>query len=371
MKTIRKLLIPILCSTLLLSALTAPAAGRTVVDALGRTVAVPDKVERVICSGPGSLRLLTYLQGQNLVVAVDDIETRRQQFDARPYAMANPGFKQLEVFGEFRGFDNPERILSLTTLPQVIFKTFPTMGYDPVELQTKTGIPVIALNYGDLGKNREQLYTTIRTMTEVIGKNQRAEAVISFFETTIADLGRLTADIPEKDRPSVFIGGVSHQGPHGYQSTEPLYPPFDFVGAKNVAAGHLPGTRELAHSDVAKESIIIWDPEVLFLDLSTLQLGDRTGGLWELRTDKSYQLLTAVQHGRVYGLLPYNWYATNFGSILANAYFIGKTLYPDRFTTSEPQKKADEIFSFLLGKPLYAVLNHAFGDLVFKPVPLQ
>ena len=54
--------------------LASLAAARQVVDAAGRTVTVPDTVRRVICSGSGCLRLPTYLQGQDLAVAVDDIE---------------------------------------------------------------------------------------------------------------------------------------------------------------------------------------------------------------------------------------------------------------------------------------------------------
>jgi len=50
-------------------------------------------------------------------------------------------------------------------------------------------------------------------------------------------------------------------------------------------------------------------------------MGDRAGGLFELKTDPAYQSLTAVQNGNVFGVLPYNWYTQNFGSILANAYF--------------------------------------------------
>ncbi|MGE4191746.1 MAG: iron ABC transporter substrate-binding protein, partial [Pseudodesulfovibrio sp.] len=41
-----------------------PAQARSVTDAGGKVVEIPDAVERVICSGSGSLRLLTYLQGQ-------------------------------------------------------------------------------------------------------------------------------------------------------------------------------------------------------------------------------------------------------------------------------------------------------------------
>jgi ABC-type Fe3+-hydroxamate transport system substrate-binding protein len=101
---------------------------RTITDAMARTVTIPDAVERVICSGPGCLRLLSYLQGQQLVVAVDDIEAKRNEFDARPYALANPQFKTMPVFGQFRGQDNPELILTLEPQPQIIFKVFGGMG---------------------------------------------------------------------------------------------------------------------------------------------------------------------------------------------------------------------------------------------------
>ena len=123
-------------------------------DAAGRQVEIPQTIEHVICSGPGALRLLTYLAAQDKIVAVDDMEKKRPQFDARPYALANPQFRDYPIFGEFRGHDHAERILTLDPLPQVIFKTYPYMGHDPVELSRKTGIPVIVLNYGDLGKNR-------------------------------------------------------------------------------------------------------------------------------------------------------------------------------------------------------------------------
>jgi hypothetical protein len=66
-------------------------------------------VARVICSGPGALRLLTGLESQNRIAVVDEIESRRRRFDARPCALARPEFKTGPVFGGFRGFDNPER----------------------------------------------------------------------------------------------------------------------------------------------------------------------------------------------------------------------------------------------------------------------
>lgn len=342
---------------------------RTVTDLIGRSVVVPDRVEHVICSGPGCLRLLSYLQGQHLVIAVDDIETRRNEFDARPYALANPQFKALPVFGQFRGQDNPERILTLEPQPQLIFKVFGGMGYDPDELQAKTGIPVVVVDGGDLGARRPQLQKSLRLMAAIINKSERAEAVIDYFEQAIEELHSLTADIPAEKRPSVYLGGVAYKGPHGLQSTEPSYPPFAFIGARNLA---LAGAgKAMTNSEVGKEQIVAWNPDYLFVDLSTTQMGAQAGGLYELRTDPAYATLSAASEGRVYGVLPYNWYSQNFESILANAYFIGKVLYPEHFEDIDPVIMADHIYTFLVGKPVFKPINALFFNQAFTRLQVR
>ena len=358
----------LLCSSILMD---ATASNRMITDAAGRKVEIPATVDHVICSGAGALRLLTYLECQDKIVAVDDMEKQRPRFDARPYALANPQFKNYPIFGEFRGHDHPERILTLDPLPQIIFKTYSTMGHDPMELSQKTGIPVIILHYGNLGKRRNALFQSLRIMGEVMGKRERAEKVIAFFNTLIADLQKRTADIPDEERPACFVGGIAYRGPHGFQSTEPAYPPFSFVNARNMAHGPSLQGNALQHSSIAREKIVAWDPDYLFLDLSTLQMGKKASGLYELKTDPAYRSLTAVQNKRVYGLLPYNWYTQNFGSIMADAYFIGKLLYPDRFVEVNPAAKADEIYTFLVGKPIFNRLNAAFGHMAFQPVSLE
>ena len=365
------MLIRTLIITALSALLAAPALARDITDALGRTITLPDQVDRVICSGSGCLRLLTYLQAQDLIVAVDDIETRRRSFDARPYALANPQFKKMPIFGEFRGHDNPELILSLDPQPQVIFKTYATMGHDPLELEKKTAIPVVVLDYGNLASGRDHLYQAISTMGKALGREQRASEVVAFFQKNLEDLERRTVDIPKQQRPAAYLGGVAFKGPHGFESTEPTYPPFALAGVRNLAGDDGTPGAQLEHSTVAKETIVSWDPELLFLDLSTLQMEGKAGGLHQLKTDPAYQTLTAVREGRIYGVLPYNLYTQNFGSILANAYFIGHLLYPDRFPDIEPSAKADEIYTFLLGKPIFSEMNAIFDNLAFTKIPVE
>jgi iron complex transport system substrate-binding protein len=358
----------LVCTLLLIMFWSGPGQARVVEDSAGREVNVPENVEQVYCSGAGCLRLLTYLQCQDRAVAVDDLEKREQTLEARPYVLAHPELKDLPLGGEFRGRDNPERLLSLDQPPQVIFKTFLGMGMDADTLQNKTGIPVVVLEYGDIGDHKHDLEHSLITMAEVLNCRQRAREVIDFFDRQIRDLRERTQSVPTSDRPSVFVGGVAFKGPHGFQATEPGYPAFDFVPAENLAATSSPSGKKLRHSIVAQEQILMWDPDILFLDLATLQLGGEASGLHELRHDPGYQVLSAVKKGRVYALLPYNLYATNFGSVLANAYYAGSILYPERFQDVNIQDKADEIFSFLAGAPVFKRLDQELEGMVFDPV---
>ncbi len=340
-------------------------------DDIGRTVRVPENPQHVICSGAGCLRLLVYLEAADRIVAVDDMEKGRPMFEARPYALANPQFKSYTLFGEFRGHDNPELIAGLDPQPEIIFKTFGQMGSNPDEIQDKTGIPVVVLEYGDLFAYKKDLYGSLRLMGRIMGKSERAEEVVSFFEHTIDDLDRRTAVVPEKSKKSCFVGGIAFKGPHGLQSTEPAYPPFLFTNAKNVAYDPTRPLGELTHADVSKEKIVEWDPEYLFVDLTTIQSGEGAGALYELRNDRTYETLSAAVKGNVYGVLPYNWYTQNFGSILADAYFIGTVLYPEQFADVDPGKKADEIYEFLVGEPVFGEMNALFQNLVFKRIPIE
>lgn len=343
----------------------------TVTDGFNRTVTVPSPPESVVCSGSGCLRYLVYLQSQDLAVGVDDIEKREQTMEGRPYALAyGSQFKDLPLIGEFRGKDDPEKILGIG--PAVILKTgstgtaYGTSAAEADKLEAKTGIPVVAFPYGSLRNDAEkaEMYTGLRVMGEVLGREDRAEEVIAYIEATIADLESRTADIPESEQKTVYVGGVSSAGAHGIISTEPAYPPFSWVHAKNVAAGL--GT---AHADVAKEALVDWDPGYIFIDLGTTQL-ENDGAIGELKNDPALQGLSAAKEGRVYGVLPYNFYNTNYETILADAYFIGKTLYPDRFADIDPEERADEIYTFFVGKPVFADHNNEYRNLAFAEIPL-
>jgi iron complex transport system substrate-binding protein len=343
----------------------------TIIDGFGRTVTIPSNPSNVICSGSGCLRYLVYLESQDLVVGVDSIEKEDQVIEGRPYALVyGKQFKTIPLIGEFRGKDDPEKIVGID--PDLIFKTgstgtaYSTSAEEGDKLQGKTGIPVVAFPYGSLRNDAEkaELYAGLRIMGTALGKQDRAEEVIAYIDATMADLENRTGNIPEAQQATVYIGGVSSAGAHGIISTEPAYPPFLWVHVRNVGSGM--GT---AHADVSKEALVDWDPEFIFLDIGTIQMeGD--GAIGELTNDPALQGLTAAREGKVYGVFPYNFYNINYESVLADAYFIGKVVYPERFADVDPQQKADEIYTFFVGKPVFSAMNSQYRNLGFTQISL-
>ncbi|MEM0214647.1 MAG: ABC transporter substrate-binding protein, partial [Archaeoglobaceae archaeon] len=138
----------------------------TVVDPAGRTVEVPKNVSKVVAIGPGALRLVVYLQAVDKVIGVENAEKTWEVY-TRPYRLANPQLAELPTIG-VGGPDDPqpnvEEIMKLK--PDVIFATVNARYAD--NLQEKTGIPVVVVDYGTLGNFRTtQLFESIRVMGKV------------------------------------------------------------------------------------------------------------------------------------------------------------------------------------------------------------
>lgn len=72
---------------------------------------------------------------------------------------------------------------------------------------------------------------------------------------------------------------------------------------------------------------------------------------------------------KVYTLFPNNFYRTNLEIMIANAYFIGKIVYPQNFKDIDIRKKAKEIFEKFIGRDIYDELKSGFkgyGKVEFR-----
>ena len=170
----------------------------TITDMANRTVDVKKDPQRIIGVGAGALRMIAYLQAADRVVGVDDREQLKYNTSGfgmpsgidKPYNMANPDLSTKPFIGGKTG--DPELIAAQN--PDVVFYTF-TTGKDAQTLQEKSGRPVVTLTTGDLGKNKDVFYQSLRLMAKILGKEQRAESITSYIDGTIKDLKDRTKDI--------------------------------------------------------------------------------------------------------------------------------------------------------------------------------
>ncbi|MDP2975103.1 MAG: iron ABC transporter substrate-binding protein [Anaerolineales bacterium] len=329
-----------------------------ITDAAGRTVTIPTSVKRIIPLG-GALRFVTYLQGLDLVVGVEALE-KKPLDGGRLYGLAvAEKVKNLPVIGEGGpGGKLPDFEQLIAVHPDLIV----AVGVDKAQVETiqdKTGIPAVLLGTGAMAAlDLKAIKESLTLLGSIIGRSERAATLTASIGGLEADLARRTSAL--STRPTAYVGAIGYRGKHGITSTESHYAPLTWVGGNNVTdAITQPG-----HAFIDQEKLLFWNPEFIFLD---------AGGMDMVKDDYAknpafYAALKAVGAGRVFVMPPYNSYHTNIETALADAFFLGKALYPEAFADIEPAKKAEAIFEFFLGVKAYAHLEKAgygFGRAVF------
>lgn len=313
-------------------------------DATGRTVELPETVEDIVAVGPGMLNLVAYLDAVEMVAGVEEPEQTWGRNN--PYNIANPALQDKPVIGPHRGGD-PELIVDAD--PDVVLATYFPAG-EADSLQNKVDRPVVVVKAQSRPLHRlERAYDDLRLLADIIGKSERAETVIDLFESERDHLEELSADVPDPERPVAYYAGRSDSGGAGATSTQHPFAPFAFANVENAAE-----TIE-GHTSVSEEKLLTWDPEVIFVAESNLEK------VKEAFAAGKYSTLTAVEEGNVYGLLPTRFYGNLYGSVLADAYYVGSVLYPDAFASIDPDERADEVYRSLLGTGVYDELASRFG----------
>lgn len=318
---------------------------RLITDSTGREVEIPETVQSIVCVNVGALRYTSYMQAQDMVVGVEDYEQKPGL--SRLYNYVNfDKFSVLPVIGT-NGEHYPEAIIEAD--PDVIIMTMASET-DANTLQQKTGIPVIVVPGSDTTMD-EGAYETFRIMGEVYGKEERANELIAYMDSIKAELNSRTGDIPEVDKPTVYVGGVSFKGHHGFEGTEANYGPFTIIHAKNLANE----TGQTGAFNIDMEKVLAWDPDYIFIDFNGMDL---------IREDYAvnpdyYNSLSAVQEGRVYSQISFRSSAANLETALADAYYAAAVIYAEQFKDIDPIEKAGEIFKTFLGTNPYNDLKEA------------
>ena len=316
---------------------------KTVVDQADRTVTVPRPIERVVPLGPPALRDTVILGAADKVVGVDSYSARGKMFCVQ----AHPELMDLPTVGTHRE-PNVEAIVNLK--PDVVFVFH--AAADPI--QEQTGIPVVSLS-GVRSDIREfsKTYKSLRLAGKVLGKEDRAEWLISYVEDKLDRIREITDEIPEEEKPKVYALVA-----YGIKHTR-IYAPVEWAGGNNVAKEYLI-SHGLYSAQINPEQVIAWNPDVIFLGCS----GDRVAQLFEIHP--GLEVTKAVKEGRVYQIFGPSvcW---DLIQLVVETYYMAKLLHPDKFQDLDVEKEANKMFKEVYGADdLYNKVQEARGLELYR-----
>lgn len=296
----------------LLAILALPAQARTITDSAGRVVEIPDEVNTVFAAGPPASILVYTLKPESLTGWPHALRPEERDYIAASYR-ETPETGRLTGRG---GEANLERVLQIR--PDLIID-FGSVRDTYVDLanrvQEQTGIPYILID-GRFENTPEAL----RLLGEALGVPQRGEALATDVEATFARIDAILDDVPEEDRPRVYLA----RGPEGLDTgmkgsinTEII----ERAGGRNVADDG-GATRGLVQASMEQvivanpDTIVTWDP--IFYD--------------KVFEDPLWQGIDAVRDGRVYlsPTAPFGWIdrPPSLNRVMGLIWMAG-LLYPD------------------------------------------
>lgn len=311
----RKLLIAVM----ILAAASVSAVPFT--DSLGRTVELPDRIERIVPSGNLAQMVLYSLAPERIAGWSSKLSGSAEEYFIQDTVT-------LPVFGTFYGKKaNLNKEALMAAFPDVVIDMGEIKGSreaminDLDKLSGDIMIPVIFIEaYLD---NTPEVY---RTAGKLLGLEGRAEELAAFAEDAIG----MAANAREKiDDPVTVYYSTSPDGLEAIAEGNFHGEVIEKIGAKNI----VPSSFGESGGSISMEQLYIWNPEVILFQEEEAYRHAMESPEW--------QVLDAVAEGNVY-LIPSEPYsfidappATNR---IIGIYWLGNLLYPELYPVDVVQK---------------------------------
>lgn len=328
---------------------TGKEAERMITDAYGRKVNIPEEINSIICLGSGALRQVSYLKSTDLLIGIEEIDKNNSVGVNRDYSYVHKDeFSKLPVIGQGGGTSYtayPEEIIELN--PDVIFSCYSPEALKQLEMELD--IPIVSIRYISEGFVDDSFYESLKILSECLNKNERYEELVAYIDNIKTDLNDRTKDIEDFEKPSAYTGAVTFSGAHGFTGTYSDFGPFTAVNGINVA--DLDNFEGYYEADM--ESIVKWDPDVIFIDPGNLNLVE----IEYEKNPNSFNILSAVKNKNIYTMPAYNNYSTNITYCLINGYHAGKVMFPSKFLDISTDEIGSEILLKFLGRDYFSEME--------------
>jgi len=346
------------------------AQALTVTDMAGRSVQVPDRVQRVLLGEGRMVYTMALLEGQQAVERVAGWQGDFRLLDTQGYAAFSKAFPAMEklplVGGATPESFNVEQALAVR--PDVAFMAVsgghgPAPDSEAVRQLQAAGVPVVFVDFSQ--HPLTHTVPSLRLMGQVLGRQQRAEDFIAFYEPRIERVRQRVAAARQKDgfqRPAIFIDmlaglrdccGSPGKGNFGEM--------VELAGGDNIGAGRIPGPI----GTLNLEYVLSRDPAV-YVATGVFASGQGGVTLGYQATPAQAQAslatvaqraqtreLSAVRKGRVHGLW-HIFYDSPEHVIAVEA--LAKWLHPELFADIDPLRTRRELYERFMPIPMTGVL---------------
>ncbi len=302
---------------------------RYVVDCLGRTVTLPEKVEKVAAMHIYGVKMIFAMQVQDHAAFKLGIGN-----DFVNYASLDEEYAALpDSPAQGNGSTITESLLALGV--NLVF-TNANNGPEEADTYANAGIASIAVR----GETFDEVYDTARMMGFVFEKPERAEELISFIKGKLGTIDERVSGLKTKDIPSVMVcgsGGVYTSATKDMFQNEMI----EYAGGTNVGAEYT-GSK---WAKISAEDVIKWDPEYIILNNSCTEKD-----LEEVLNDPALAPVSAVKNGKVY-IFPstLGWWDFPLPQSMLGIYWLATVLHPDLFEDTDMLSLADETYKFMYG----------------------
>ena len=306
-------------------------------DMVDRTVAVFRPIERVITFSPPRTRMVIGVGAEDKIVGMGTWSHFRvpNQYglDAPKWRERFAELKELPELGT--GYD-PNTELILSQKPDVV------LGSKSVaDKMQGLGIPVVA--YGGTGASMmDKMFKQIEFVGTVLENEEEAEELISYFKKELDKVTEVTSQIPDSEKPRVyqFWGSV-------FTKASMRYDTIDLAGGILVSKDFGTPTFGGSVTDVSKEQIIDWNPDIIFIMKATKE---SKFTVEDVLSDPDLQTISAVKNQSVY-YTPGAYYLVGADPprVVWETFYQAKRVHPDKFKDLDLEKEGNELFGRFYG----------------------
>lgn len=303
----------------------------TVKDMAGREVTLEKQPERIVSGYYISSSACIALGLTDKMVGIEDKSAKRPI-----YKLAAPALIDLPNVGSAKAFDLEACI---ATEPDLVI--LPMKQKDTAQTLQEMGIATLLV----LPESHEQLiemFTLIGTATNTV---KQAEKLISYYNTKLSAVTELTRDIPDDEKPVVYLGSTSdilRTAPREmYQASL-----ITTAGGKN-AGDVLEGS---SWTDIDNETFLTMNPDIIVIPTDNFAVSSPDYTAEDVMNNPTFSDVTAVKNGAVYQMpVGFEAWDSPVPSGILGTLWMLQTLHPELYTAEQFAADVNEFYTVFYG----------------------